>query len=433
MFMRPFKSPRLSDLSRSSHEKPKTALLIIYLSTLLMRGCFYLAIAMLTDKNAYPLEDWQRNVVFIAYPLTELLTVSFFGAISDRIGKLPIYMLSYVITAIAMLIFSFVDEFYLLILTSGILGLGIAAKVSSTLALVAELSTEDNRGRNMGIYDASTLIGLGLGFGLGFLVTELRYGEDQDSFLHEQLSFLAIDPKHMFLGASLLLVVTLVAAYPLLRNKVSPSSEVLSEQGIIEKIKEVLSDPKMQHLLPIWVPVISLYGIVLANAKELAHDMDLSNINLIIVLGVVFSSILIGFPLHGILSDKYGRRPFLYIGMISFAAFVTILKLATSSSNDNALLYVSPLLLIIGIGCGAFPPAALALLADVSHDDALGTSFGGYSIVYGTGLIIGPALAAIALEIADLIGLVIVIWLLALVSVLGTKWLPEDMTRNDKK
>ena len=185
----------------------------------------------------------------------------------------------------------------------------------------------------------------------------------------------------------------------------------------------------MQHLLPVWIPVISLYGIVLANAKDLAHDLDLADVNLLIVLAVVFGSILIGFPLQGVLSDKYGRRPFLYIGMVSFAAFVTILKVATESSNDRALLYVSPLLLLVGIGCGAFPPAALALLADVSHSDSLGTSFGGYSIVYGTGLIIGPALAAFALSIGDLTALLVVIWLLALVSVGGTKWLPEEMTQ----
>ena len=395
-----------------------------------MRGSFYLAIALLGNDDIYSLSDIERNLVFIAYPITELLTVTVFGVMADRTGKLWIYCLSFFITSIALVLLVVVDTFFLLMLATGILGIGVAAKVTTTLALVAEFSTDAKRGRNMGIYDASTLSGLGLGFGFGFLLADLS---SNDSSLDSYLGFLAIDYRYVFLVTAILLLILMALVYFGLRKIVVHNKEGVTGIGfrdMFSDVKEVLSDRNMQHLLPIWIPVIALYAIVLANAEELVDELHLDDIEFIFVLGIIFLSILIGFPIQGYLSDKYGRRPFLYIGMISLALFVTLLLLITQQENSNLLFYFSPLLILIGIGCGAFPPAALALLSDVSHKDSLGTSFGSYSIVYGVGLLIGPILAGVSLGIAGLWGLVVVIWMLGVVSILGAWKLPDSLVHS---
>src|SRR5437667_4408891 len=50
------------------------------------------------------------------------------------------------------------------------------------------------------------------------------------------------------------------------------------------------------------------------------------------------------------------------------------------------------LIAVLAAGAGTFPPAALALLGDIVERAVSGTTFGIYSIIFGTGLIIGPIL-----------------------------------------
>jgi MFS family permease len=45
-----------------------------------------------------------------------------------------------------------------------------------------------------------------------------------------------------------------------------------------------------------------------------------------------------------------------------------------------------------------FPPAALAYLGDIVERSVSGTSFGVYSIIFGSGLIIGPILGGALTE-----------------------------------
>ena len=385
-------------------------LLIALAATLLMRGSFYLSLAILNHPDFLPkgITPLQQSLIFIAYPTAEILTVSFFGAISDRIGRRPIFLGSYVITAASLVLLSMVRDPILMMATTALFGIGAAAKVTSTLALIADESTPTNRGRNMGIYDMCTLTGLGGGFGLGFLLME---------FFNPNLA------NFYFLLAAGILVVTVIITAFLLKETRRVTSESTSH-NFFDSLINVLKNPYIRKILPIWIPIICLYGILLNFAESLAQDIGLSHLDIILVLGIVFSAILIGFPIQGYLSDKYGRKPFLYIGMVSFALFVSILY--GTKDYPGSLVLVSPILFVIGLGAGAFAPAALALLADVSESDQYGASMGTYSVIYGIGLIIGPITAAIAIEQAGVIGLLMVVWILALISVIGTYFLPLD-------
>ncbi|MHA2358225.1 MAG: MFS transporter, partial [Candidatus Heimdallarchaeaceae archaeon] len=235
----------------------------------------------------------------------------------------------------------------------------------------------------------------------------------------------------LFRVAAVVLLVALILAIVLLRKTIF-QPDLVTDEGFFSKLTTVLRDKNIRYLLPVWVPIICLYAIVLRRAEDLADKLDLhlDNISLLIVLAIIFGSILIGFPLNGLLSDRIGRKPFLYIGMFSFAAFVSLLVFGSDHSNPNMLLYLSPALLVIGIGCGAFPPAALALLADLTKKENYGSSMGAYSVVYGTGMVIGPLLADVAYGSNLAIwGLIILIWALCTVSVVGTILIPKEILK----
>ncbi len=393
-------------------------LIIALMATLLMRGAFYLSLAILNHPDFLPqgITPLEQSLIFVAYPSAEILTVSFFGAISDRIGRRPIFLTSFLITAFSLVLLSMVREPLLMMGATALFGVGAAAKVTSTLALIADESRPENRGRNMGIYDMCTLTGLGGGFGLGFLLME---------FFDSSLANI------YFILAAAFLVILFVFTAMLLKETQKRSLDEMPSHDFFDSLKSVLKNPYIRKILPIWIPIICLYGILLNFAESLARDIGLSHLDIILVLGIVFGAILVGFPIQGHLSDKYGRKPFLYIGMISFALFVSILY--GTKDYPGALLLLSPVLFIIGLGAGAFAPAALALLADVSESDQYGASMGTYSVIYGIGLIIGPITAAIAIEQAGFIGLLVVVWILAFISVIGTYLLPLDKIEQLKK
>jgi len=415
-------------------------LIPVYITTFLMRASFYLSLSVLN----YPyylthLDQWHKSLIFIVYPLAELLTVMFFGILSDKVGRKIIFYVGLGLTGFAVFLFAFFHSFVSLIFVSILFGIGAAAQVASTLAMVADLSPDDKRGRFMGFYDAMTLLGLGLGFGLGFLVMEIFFGKyDQNSVPLDRVSQVAF---WMFIIGAFITLLSLIIAILVLKGTIFRSVEA-QRIPLRERVKFIIKDKALKYLLPVWVPIICLYAIVLTNAEDLAHQLNLHDIKLLLVLAIIFGSILIGFPLNGILSDKIGRKPFLYFGMFSFAAFVSLLAFGANKSspgNYNMLFYLSPALLIFGIGCGAFPPAALALLSELSPKENYGTSMGAYSVVYGTGMIIGPLLASLSrtigvkIKIGDIWGLIILVWILCVISIIGTLLLPKTLLVKVKK
>jgi len=232
----------------------------------------------------------------------------------------------------------------------------------------------------------------------------------------------------IFIIASVVIFIGFILAIVLLRKTIF-QPDLVPDEGVLKKLAAVLKDKNIRYLLPVWIPIICLYAIVLRRSEDLAGQLDLHDVSLLVVLAIIFGSILVGFPLNGILSDRVGRKPFLYIGMLSFAAFVTLLVFGSDHPNEKMLLYLSPALLVIGIGCGAFPPAALAILADLTKKENYGSSMGAYSVVYGTGMVIGPLLADAAYNIFSIWGIIILIWILCTISVVGTLLLPKALLK----
>jgi DHA1 family multidrug resistance protein-like MFS transporter len=391
-----------------------SSLLYSYLAIFFMRSGFYFALRILFNDQFIHYENaFAKNIVYMPYPFLELLTISFFGAASDRLGRRGFFVSSLLVSGTAVFLYSFTTNLYLLGAISGLFGIGAAMNVASSLAIVADLSSPADRGKNMGLYDAAALGGLGVGFGSGFLL--------MDAF-----------PEHAnwyFRIAAILFLLTALLTYFKVketRKVIDKPSDMSLGKQIITDVMETAKNRFIRVLLPIWIPVICLYGIVLTFAEDLAHGLELTGdaMKMIGVLGLSFISIFIGFVYLGSLSDTKGRKPFLLIGMVSFASFFTVMLIA---AETNSWLLMLPFLMLFGLGCGSFPPAALALLADISESDKIGSSMGTYSVVYGVGLIIGPLLGAVALELAGMWGMVLLVWLLGLVSVYGTLKLPEEL------
>jgi len=88
-------------------------------------------------------------------------------------------------------------------------------------------------------------------------------------------------------------------------------------------------------------------------------------------------------PIIGLGLDRYGRRPFLIVGLLAYAVSSVIFALASGITG----LYLA--MLAQGIGAGLFWLAVLTITSDLASDDSLGESFGGVEEMSIRGILVG--------------------------------------------
>jgi len=95
------------------------------------------------------------------YSVMQFLFSPFWGGISDRFGRKPVLLFSVLGAAVSHTAFAFASGYTLLFLTRLFAGL-FSANISTAMASAADLSTEENRTKTMGL--------IGAAFGLGFVL-----------------------------------------------------------------------------------------------------------------------------------------------------------------------------------------------------------------------------------------------------------------------
>lgn len=389
---------------------------MLYFVTLIMRASFYVTIAVISSEvyMGGALVGWGVAVVLAIYPLAELSTVSFFGSYSDKIGRKPILAASLFITAAAAFLFGVAHVEILAFIFAGLFGIGAASKVTTTLSMIADCSSEDNRARLMGYYDLSTLMGLAGGFGLGIILLELGYAPNL-------LLFTAAG------ACALAGVLTLIL---IKETRVISQEEV----SIMALLKEVARDRRIQKMLPVYIPIIALYGLVISKTKHIVEEyFDITATDMILLFAMLGISLVLGIIVMGHLSDHMRiRRPFIVFGLIGFGALAYMLVAVPFDTLWTNGLWI--LLPILGFIAGAFPPAAMAYLTDISSAEARGSTMGVYSIFFGSGMIIGPLAGQLAYSIGGLFpGLAVLVIALIAIACIGTYFLEEAVPTSEKE
>ncbi|RKN80606.1 MFS transporter [Paenibacillus ginsengarvi] len=97
-------------------------------------------------------------------------------------------------------------------------------------------------------------------------------------------------------------------------------------------------------------------------------------------------------PIAGNLSDRFGRKPMIVIGLILFA----ISNLAAAAAEGLPLLFVSRL--IGGMGSAALVPSIIAYAADITTDEKRNKAMSWIGASMSSGFIIGPGIGGLLAE-----------------------------------
>jgi MFS family permease len=394
-------------LRKSGHA---LTLIMLYLVTMIMRASFYATIAVIQNSSYMGgmMSDWGVAIVLTIYPLTELSTVSIFGSYSDKVGRKPIFVASLFLTGLAAFTFGVATIEFITYLLAAVFGLGAASQVTTTLSMVADCSSETDRARLMGYYDLSTLGGLAGGYGIAVILLEF-----------------AFEPSLILFIAAGACVVSAVLALLLIREtRVVTRTDV----SMTALLKQVARDRRVQKMLPVYIPIISLYGLFISKAEHIIGDyFSLEATTIVLLFAMLGGALVLGIIVMGHLSDYLmKRRPFIVVGLIGFGLLSYLLvDYAVSEERFMLLMNIWPVLPTLGFIAGSFPPAAMAYLTDISTEEARGSTMGVYSVFFGTGMLIGPLLGQFAYATWDIPGLAVIVAALIIIACIGTYFLDE--------
>lgn len=286
------------------------------------------------------------------------------GRLADRYGRGPLLTLGLLSTACTFLLYSRANTVAWLLAVRLLHGAAEAPIWVNAQSAVVEFSTPMNRGRAMGAYGVSWATGFTLGPPIGGLL----YG--------------AVGPIRSFLiGATLtLLAAAVTAGAHFHKPKVTPEKMAL------------------RGLLPACLIGMFYFGIVaivFTLFPAYARQLDISEAQIGLLLAL-FGGIRIVFlvPMGG-LSDRFGSRSIILLGMLGLAA-----SLASIAATTEYLMFAAAVLLL-GVSEGATYPAVMSMVSKVGGDENRGYVLGVFNAVATVGWGLLPGVGGLT---ADVLG-----------------------------
>lgn len=165
------------------------------------------------------------------------------------------------------------------------------------------------------------------------------------------------------------------------------------------------------------------FGIIIPIVPEVIRATGASSVNLGFLMAVYSIGSFITAPLWGNLSDRKGRRPVLFIGLIGFSVSFFIFA---SAENSLILMYASRIL--GGLFAGAVIPCAFAYASDITTEDDRTKAMGLLGMTIGLGFIFGPALGGLLSTISLFFPFIVSGILAIIMTVFAFLVLPESLS-----
>jgi len=346
-------------------------LTVLYVSTFFLRFAF--ASLLLLLAWYIPSEGSYSGllgvaIVAVPYPFAEMATANMFGMVSDRIGRKRVIVFGTALAAVAVALYSISNNVWYLAVLHGVHGIGAAATVAPAVAMIADHAHPEDRGRQMGLYDYATFSGYILGPVFASLIHH---------YIGMNLSFFVVSGILVFSAAILHIFV-----YS--DSKAKFPSSVNEKYIDFSRLKEVFRIKEIGYFFPIWLIISTLLGLAITYVPRILKEGGMGDLYIGLLFGAAGMILGLLQPLWGRLSDRVGRLPVMYYGVMSIFGVVLFLLFFMDQIVAGKPLILG-LLVICGIGVGAFIPAALALMADASPEESYGATMGLYSFAMGFG------------------------------------------------
>ena len=322
------------------------------------------------------------GMAIAVYGLGRLLFDLPMGRLTDRFGRRTILLVGTLITAVGSLLCGLAGDFGQLILFRFVAGVGAATVLTGAQVMLADISSRENRGRVMSIYQGAFLFAVG-------------FGPTPGGFIADLLGYRA--PFFTFAVLGLVAGLIAFAALPETRGLGGGSSNLDASPSTSSAVHQLLTSTGFILIcLVSFAQFFARTGAIFSVVPVVGYDrigLSPSQIGVAITLGNMLNFTVIW--ISGILVDRYGRKAVIVPStVVSATAFV-----AFAVADSYGLFTLGALLWGIGGGIGGAAPAAYA--ADLAPAGANGITMGIYRTVADAGYVVGPALLGL---VADQMG-----------------------------
>jgi len=351
-------------------------LLLLYASMTVARIGFGVMIILFPSYLARS-SNVSLALVLALYPLTEAATAIPLGVLCDRQGRRRVFLGGLALMGGLIASVALTQDVLVVATLHALMGLAAAAIAVSSLTMITDLTTAGNRGKGMGAFDFSNIGGYAGGLLVGGLLSE---------------AFKA-DLAEAFLVTGSVLFVALGVSYVLLREPVHAPDV---GRATVSLNPFAGMDQRTKAILPIWLSLTSLIGIVFFLPRALSRvGVHETLTGELLFAGIMIIGIgSIGF---GALSDRLGREKTMAIGAAGlFGLLVGLALLFQNVGSGLDVVRFLPILGPAGIATSALVPSVLAAVGDRAKDGRKGATMGLYSLMLSLGIALGELLAGFA-------------------------------------
>lgn len=314
-----------------------------------------------------------------------LMVIGWWGAMSDRFGRRPIYIAGFLIMALAYASYSFARTETELIAFRLIFAVGIAATSALLSAVLADYPQEHSRGK----LTAFSFILNGIGSIIFFVgLTKLpgyfnSQGVDESWAGH--LAFLTVA------------AIALIGALVMLGLKPGrpDNSQEQQRQAVWHLMRQGLVAAKNPRIALAYfssfaaradMAIITIFLILWVDAAGIASGMTASEAagRAGMAVGIANMAAVLWAPLFGIVADRINRVRLLLIGF----ALATLGYFWVATQSDILAWAAIPALLMMGIGQSSTILSATVLLGQEAPRDIRGSAFGMQSFFGAVGILV---------------------------------------------
>jgi MFS transporter, DHA1 family, solute carrier family 18 (vesicular amine transporter), member 1/2 len=310
------------------------------------------------------------GVLFASFGVTLLVLSIPLGAISDRIGRKGPMIAGLALLAASTLAFAYSQSLPMLFVARLLQGAADGMTWIVGFAMIADLYGPEERGRAMGLAMAGSTLGIIIGPAIGGWLYEIG----------------GIRLPFLFVAAMALLdLIAFAVVAPATRGSGTsvPMRRVLTHRPVAVCALVVIAGGGTIAMLEPVIPLVLESRLGLGPAA----------IGMLFGIAAVASTTM--HPIYGRLSDRWGGRRLMMIGLLGSALVLPLLSFATDFRS--AALAMVPMWVVFSM----IVTPSLAYMAEAASAagfESYGVVYGVYNTAWAVGLMVAPALGGFFLE-----------------------------------
>ncbi len=361
--------------------------------------------------------NWTRTVtsgVFSVHMVVGGVFAIIGGWALDRYGGRIVLTVMGVFTGLALILTSQASTpAYLFVSYSFLLGIGTGAIYVVVVSIVSRWFTRRRRGLAIGIVTSASGVGIMLMTPIAtYLISSFGW----------RMSYFIIGAAGLFITipcAQLIRKAPDEVEKSIFIKRGTPAESSHNEARMFS-LAQAAKTKNFWLFMSMWLLYATALYIIMTHIVRHTVDLGFTPMQGGSILVVLNSTMIIGRPIMGRVSDSFGRKPAAVLAALVMAA--AMLWLTTASSLSMLYLFA----IVFGFSHGGLGPPITTLISEVFGTRHIGAIYGVIEIGWTTGAAIGPALAGYVFDIggnydfAFLSGMVAILIAAALILLVET-------------